>query len=183
VSYGLTVRRGGVYNRLAEPDWVDPLDTSYSKDRGGRWNAPGSFGVLYLNPDERMARVQVALRLAGRPYGIEDLDPAEQHDLVTVRVSRAVRLDCVTDEGLAAVGLPTTYPLDSGGRLVGHDVCQLVGQQAYDAGRTGIACRSAAAGTESDDEELAVFDTHAATVELTGRQPFADWFLGASTPE
>jgi hypothetical protein len=183
VSHGLTVRRGGAYNRLAEPDWVDPLDTSYSKDRGGRWNPPGSFGVLHLNPDERMARVQVAHRLAGRPYGIEDLDPAEQHDLVTVELPRAVRLDCVTDKGLTAVGLPTSYPLDSGGSPVGYDLCRAVGQQAYEAGRTGIACRSAARGAESDDEELAVFDTHTDSVKFTGRRPFSDWFLGASTPE
>jgi hypothetical protein len=162
---------------------MDPLDTSYSKERGARWNAPDSFGVLYLNRDERMARVQVAHRLAGHPYGIEDLDPAEQHDLVTVELPRAVRVDCVTDQGLAAVGLPPSYPLDSGGGLVGYDVCRAVGQQAYDGGRTGVACRSAAAGAESHDEELAVFDTHTDSVKMTGRRPFADWFLGASAPE
>lgn len=183
MSYGVAVRRGGLYNRLAEPDWADPLDTRYSKARGARWNAPDSFGVLYLNASERMAHVQVAHRLSGRPYGMEDLDPAEQHDLVTVNVPRAARLDCLTDDGLAAVGLPTSYPLDSGGAPVGHDVCQPVGQQAYDASRTGIACRSAAVGAASDDEELAVFDTHTDGVTTVGRRPFADWFLGPFAPQ
>ena len=58
MSYGLTVRRGGEYNRLADPAWQDPLDTSFAKSMGGRWNAPGSFEVLYLNRDVRVARLQ-----------------------------------------------------------------------------------------------------------------------------
>ena len=183
MSYGVAIRRGGTYNRLAESDWVDPLNTSYSKERGARWNPPGTFGVLHLNASERMARVQVVHKLSGRPYGVEDLDPAEQHDLITVKVPRAARLDCVTDDGLTAVGLPTSYPLDNRGSVIGYDVCRAVGQQAYEAGRTGIACRSAATGADLEDEELAVFDTHTDSIQMTDRRPFAEWFLGVSAPE
>jgi hypothetical protein len=177
VSYGQTVRRGGACNRLAEPSWVDPLDTSFSIQRGGRWNAPDSYGVLYLNANERMARLQVEHKLAGHPYGIEDLDPAEQHDLVDVEVQETDALDLVSDEGLQVVGLPVSYPLDANGRLVTHAECQPVGQAAYDEQLPAIACRSAATGAAPTDEELAVFDRDVGLVTQTGRRPFADWYL------
>jgi len=180
VAYGHTVRRGGSYNRLAEPSWADPLDTSYSQQWGGRWNPPGSFGVLYLNRDLRMARLQVLHKLRGQPYGVEDLDESEQHDLVDVEVGERAWLDCVTAAGLEAVGLPVTYPRHRNGRPVRPATCQPVGQAAFDDGRPGIACRSAATGASPTDEELGVFDRGADTgVGMTGRQPFADWFWGA----
>jgi hypothetical protein len=177
VSYGLTVRRGGEYNRLADPGWQDPLDTSFAKSMGGRWNPPGSFGVLYLNRDERVARLQADHRLAGQPYGVEDLEPTEQHDLVLVDVPEADWLDCLSDRGLEAVGLPPSYPRWADGEPVGYGVCQQIGQRAYEAARTGIGCRSAATGAISSDEELALFEGHAA-LEVKDRRPFSAWYLG-----
>lgn len=59
------VRRGGIFHRLADPDWDDPLDGSYAKVHGGRWNPPESFPVLYLNADENVARVPRPLNLQG----------------------------------------------------------------------------------------------------------------------
>jgi RES domain len=180
VAYGRTVRRGGSYNRLAEPSWADPLDTSYSQQRGGRWNPPGSFGVLYLNRDLRIARLQVQHKLRGQPYGVEDLDESEQHDLVDVEVAERDWLDCVTAKGLESVGLPDTYPRHRNGRPVRHATCQPVGQAAFDDGRRGIACRSAARGASSTDEELGVLDRDVrGSAQMSGRRPFADWFWGA----
>ena len=176
MSFGLTVRRGGEYNRLAEPGWQDPLDTSFAKSTGGRWNPPGSFGVLYLNRDERVARLQVDHRLAPQPYGIEDLEPAEQHDLVLVDVPEAERLDCVSDRGLEAVGLPSSYPRSPDGKPVGHRVCQQIGQRAHEAAHSGIACRSAATGATGEDEELALFEPYAA-LDVKERRPFTAWYL------
>lgn len=179
MAFGRTIRRGGAYNRLAEPSWVDPLDTGCSKQRGGRWNAPRSFGVLYLNHDLRMAHLQVQHKLRGQPYGAEDLDEDEQHDLVSVVVEERDWLDCVTDIGLVAVGLPSSYPRHRNGRPVRHESCHPIGQSAYNDGLPGIACRSAAVGAASDDEELAVFDRDtAAAVHTVGREPFAEWFWG-----
>ena len=57
-----------------------------------------------------MARAQARHKLAGQPYGIEDLEESEQHDLVDVAVPAGDYLDCVTDAGLEAVGLPDGYP-------------------------------------------------------------------------
>ena len=178
LSYGQTTSRSGTFNRLAESAWQDPLDTAFSKAKGGRWNAPGSYGVLYLNNGEPMARAQVAHKLAGQPFTIEDLDPDEQHDLVEVTVQEATVLDCVTDAGLAAVGLPGTYPKDAAGGEVPHTTCQPIGQAAYDDGQDGVACRSAAAGTTRGDEELALFDNAAERlVHMTAGRPFSDWYL------
>jgi hypothetical protein len=180
VAYGRTVRRGGSYNRLADPSWANPLDTSYSQQRGGRWNPPGSFGALYLNRDLRMARLQVLHKLSGHPYGVEDLDEAEQHDLVDVEVAEREWLDCVTAAGLEAVGLPLTYPRHRNGRPVRRATCQPIGRTAFDDGGPGIACRSAATGAPPTDEELGVFDRDPDTgVRMIGRLSFADWFWGA----
>jgi len=177
VAFGITTARGGAYNRLAEPAWEDPLDISFSKAHGGRWNAPGTFGVLYLNASETMARAQVQRKLAGHPYGVEDLDPAEQHDLVEVDVPWGEFLDCVSNDGLLAVGLPASYPDDAAGGMTGHEPCQAIGATAYADGLPGVACRSAAMAAPAGDEELAVFEGHATGVTMTGRRSFADWYL------
>jgi hypothetical protein len=183
MAYGRSVRRGGEgrYNRLALPDWDDPLDTSFSAAAGGRWNAPGTFPVLYLNAGERMARLQVLHRLRGQPYQPEDLDPSAQHDLVVVDVPEDDYLDCVGDDGLSAVGLPASYPRDAGGGSVGWDRCQPVGQAAWDDGSPGVACRSAVYRADRGDEELAFFDrAERQALAARDRRAFADWFLGTS---
>ena len=55
MSVRRSVSRGGPYDRVAAPEWIDPADTAYSKQRGGRWNPVGELGALYLN-----ATIQVA---------------------------------------------------------------------------------------------------------------------------
>lgn len=133
--------------------------------------------MLYLNATVSLARLQVAHKLAGQPYGVEDLDPSEQHDLVHIDVAELTALDCVSDEGLEAVGLPVSYPDDDHGTPVRWPLCQPVGQHAYDdAGTAALACRSAVAAATRADEELGVFDTHLASVTMTGRAAFADWY-------
>lgn len=182
MAYGRTIRRGGAYNRLADPWWTDPLETSYSKEHGGRWNPPASFGVLYLNRDLRMARLQVRHKLRGQPYGVEDLDEAAQHDLISLEVRVREWLDCITVAGLDAVGLPAAYPRHPNGRPLRHADCQPIGRAAFADGRPGIACRSAADGATPTDEELAVFDRGTDTgVQMTSRQPFAAWFWGGAS--
>lgn len=178
MAFGRSIRRGGDYFRLAEPSWEDPLDTSYSRQRGGRWNPPDGFGALYLNRGLGMARLQVQHKLQGQPYGVADLDESEQHDLLTVEVEERSWLDCVTVAGLETVGLPATYPRHANGRPVRHANCQPIGQAAFDDGRSGVACRSAAQGATSNDEELAVFDRDMrSAIRMTGdREPFAEWF-------
>ena len=172
-----TLRRGGTYFRLAEPGWVDPLDTSYGQRRGGRWNPPGAFAVLYLNDSVPTSRLQVLHKLGGLPYGPEDLEPSAQHDLVTVEVPTLTHLDCVSDDGLAAVALPTSYPRYRNGRPVTHATCQPIGSRAFESRLAGVACRSAATNAKPDNQELAFFDRASGPrPAVTTRTPFAAWW-------
>ena len=167
-----TVAIGGVYYRVADPDWPDPLDPVFSSaGPGQRWNPPG-VPCLYLNNDEDTARANVTRRFAGLPYGPEDLDPATAPLLVGVDVPPGRAADASTDAGLAGLGLPTTYPRDASDILVPHSVCQPVGKAAFDAGLDGVDCRSAAVGGVS---ELAWFPRSAAA-RPTSRRAFSDWW-------
>jgi hypothetical protein len=171
----LLVARGGVYVRVADPDWDDPLSGKCAKARGGRWNPPGSFPVVYLNADERVARANVLHRFDGLPYGPEDLEPAAAPVLVSTVVPEDEFVDVVDDAGCAAVGLPPTYPVDEEGAPVPHEACRPVGQAAWDAGLPGIACRSAAPAAPPGGEELARFD-RGEPLEPLGVRRFPDWF-------
>lgn len=112
---------GGRYYRVADPDRADPLDPTFASALRGRpWNPPGPARI-YVNHDVATARANVAKRFAGLPYGPEDLNPAAAPLLIGVGVPSGEAADAYTDAGLAAAGLPTSYPYDSDGRLIPHD--------------------------------------------------------------
>lgn len=168
------VRRGGAYVRVADPAWRDPLSAEYARTRGGRWNAPGAFGVVYLNASLQVARALVRSRLEDRGIRPEDLLPEAGPTLVRTTVPDNAYVNAVTDVGLRALGLPASYPLDSRGRVIAHSACQSIGQLAWDAGERGIACRSATKDTPTAGEELAYFGRK--RLRMNETQPFADWF-------
>lgn len=134
------VRRGGEYLRVANPAWADPLDTTFSRRTGGRWNPPGSFGALYLNRDLRTAMAN-ARRFLAEQGGLSLLDLKPERRPVAVRCAVSPRLlgNAVTGQGLTALGLPPEYPWQ-----VGWDRCQPIGAQLREAGEVGLAVRSAA---------------------------------------
>lgn len=179
---GLTlrhVRRGGAYFRVADPDWRDPLDGRYAAERGGRWNPPRSFPVVYLNREIAVARANVALRFAGRPYTPELLNPEEAPVLVETLVSEEDYVDVVTDAGCVAVGLPVAYPRDERGEALPHGRCQAIGSLAWAAGANGVACRSAARAAPPAGEELAWFQQPGRVpLPLVLRHGFDEWFWG-----
>jgi hypothetical protein len=172
----LHVRQDGVFLRVVDPDWADPLDPTYAARRGGRWNPPGTFGVVYLCADRTVARANVLRLFADLPYGPEDLDPDRAPQLVEVDVEPSRYVDAVSDPGLRSLGLPTSYPLDETGAVVAHDRCQLIGARLHREGEPGIAARSAAPAA-GGGSELAWF-------AAPGRQPlqpiarlaFTEWF-------
>ena len=167
-----TARIGGLYYRVADPDWPDPLDPSFaSVAPGRRWN-PRGLPCLYLNGDEATARANVAQRFVGLPYGPEDLDPATAPLLLGVEVPRGDTADAYRDDGLAALGLPTTYPNDANGDPIPHSVCQPVGQAIFAAGLDGVDCRSAAVG---GFRELAWFPRDSRAKEVS-RRAFDEWW-------
>ncbi|MCX6364218.1 MAG: RES family NAD+ phosphorylase [Actinobacteria bacterium] len=171
----LLVTRGGIYVRVADPGWDDPLTGAFAKARGSRWNAPRAFPLVYLNGDVRTARANVLQRFAGLPYGPEDLEPSAAPALVSTAVPEDGFVDVVSRAGCSAVGLPPTYPVDEDGAPVPHEACQPVGQAAWDSGLPGIACRSAAPAAPRGGEEMAWFGRREPLTPLEARS-FLDWF-------
>lgn len=168
---------GHVWYRIADAGWANPLEPTYALRFGGRWNAPGSFAALYLNEDVVTARMNLRRFVAGWPYEPEDLRDDTGPHLVAATLPRAQRVcDAHSVEGVAAIGLPPSYPLDRRGRLVGHAVCQVVGQEAKAAGLRGVRCRSARS-PEGAGRELAWFPaTRRSCAVEVDRLTFGDWF-------
>ncbi len=158
---------------------MDPSDTSFSKRNGGRWNEgdrPGraGFGALYLCASIAVARSNARRHIAvcfGPTITVDDLADIARPQLQHYDVRDGDVVDAVTPAGVAALGLPPTYPTD-----VPHPPCQAIAAAVYAANEDGIAVRSAV-GSAPSDEELVVFDRAvAARAVKTKRQLFSDWF-------
>ena len=173
------IERGSEYYRVADPDWPNPLDGSYSMKHGGRWNAPESYPVVYLSRDLQTARANARRffvdKLVGTVFRPSDLEPTALPVLVTVELPTLEHLDVVTDAGIVANGLPPKYPLESTGQIVDWSVCQPVGQQAWSGDLPGVACRSAA-GAPNDGEELAWFERADTELTMMHRELFDQWY-------
>lgn len=83
-----------------------------------------------------------------------------------------IAADGFTDDGVAELGLPVTYPLGPDGDLVPHATCQPIGQRVFDEGLDGVDCRSAA---EGGGRELAWYPRGTIAGE-TARRSFAEWW-------
>jgi RES domain-containing protein len=156
---------------VADPGWANPLDGGFAAERGGRWNPPESFPVVYLCGSVEVARANVYRKLEGQPYGPEDLIPASGPVLVRASVPDDRYLNAVTEAGLRDLGLPKSYPRDSRRRRIPWRRCQPIGLRAWEAGLPGVAARSAAA---SSGEELAYFGRRRLRRGI--RRAFHDWF-------
>jgi hypothetical protein len=171
------VDRGGRYARVVDPAWRRPLDPSFAAERGGRWNPPGSFPVVYLCATRDVARANVLRRFAGHAYGLLDLLPDRRPALVESDVPEHRAVDVVTDAGCRAAGLPVTYPFDGRRRRIGWQRTQPIGATAWQSGERSIACRSAALPRGERGEELAWFPRVAADrLTVATRRAFDDWF-------
>jgi hypothetical protein len=159
---------------VADPSWRDPLSGEYSRAHGGRWNAPGAFPIVYLNASLDVARALVRGRLEERGIRPEDVLAHAGPALVHTTVPGDTYVNAVTDAGLRALRLPTTYPLDGTGLVVAHSVCQPIGQAAWEQHERGIACRSASRGAPSRGEELAYFGRE--RLDAHNTELFAEWF-------
>lgn len=166
-----TAERGGDYYRVVAPDWIDPLDTPYSKASGGRWNPAGEFGALYLNADLRVAAANARAQHAGRAIKLFDLLPDARPELVTVQVPPIDVVDASSSAGVAALGFAANFPFG-----VPWPPCQAVARSARGAGIAGVAARSNAEATRTQTigEELAVFE--GVTLRERRRRRFSDWY-------
>ena len=172
-----------VWWRVADPAWSDPLDAGFAGRRGGRWNPPGSFPVLYLNEDRMTARLNLLAFIADWPYEPEDLRDHTAPILVGCAVpARQIVCDAHTGAGLRAAGLPATYPLDEAGGIVPHARCQPVGVQARAASLRGVRAHSARS-RDGVGRELAWFP---AAIRSRARQvatlAFSEWFWSPADP-
>jgi RES domain len=165
--------------RIAEPGWSNPLDPSHARARGGRWNPPDSFDTLYLNEDQVTARLNLRAFAARWPYEPEDLRPGRGPLLIGARLPRNQDVaDAHTPAGLAALGLPETYPNYRNGRPVTHAACQPIGAAVNAAGLRGLRARSAQS-PQGAGRELAWFPATARSIaHLAERLPFEAWYWG-----
>ena len=134
----VVAHRHGPLLRVVQRGWQAPLDPSYARREGGRWNAPGSFPVLYTCCSERVARAVVYGRLQRAAVVLADLLDAARPQLVEIAWSGSL-VDAISSGGLAAVGLPDAYPDD-----VGYDGTRPLGATWAGSGHEGVVCRSAA---------------------------------------
>ena len=170
--------------RVADSSWVGPLDPGWAGHRGGRWNPPGSFPVLYLNENLATARAQLHRLLGGWPANPEDLREDAPFVLIVAGLpDRQAVADALTDAGLQGLGLPASYPLDARGTPIGHQRCQPIGCAVHRAGLRGVWCRSAHT-SHGSGRELAWFPAgpRSRARSLTGPVPFATWWFAESVP-
>lgn len=171
---------GGTYLRVFDPDWDDPLDSKHARRVGGRWNAPGSFRVLYLNESVSSARAnakRVMARQRALGISVDMLEPSGLPALQRVAVPTGQAVDLVSAVGLRSAHLPVTYPFDVLGQPVEHAPCQAVGLMAFEAGHVGLRVRCAAADALPRDLELAWLPDNGGDAIRDGEPvPFSEWF-------
>lgn len=170
-----TNRGGTRYWRVIGQGWADPADTTYSKAYGGRWNPAGAFGVLYLNAGLDVARANARRYLVSHGLEVSDLAAGTGPELIVFAVEPSEVVDVVTDDGVAACGLPPEYPYN-----VDQQQCRTLGIHLYAAGETGVACRCAAecpGPGQYIGEELPLFDYQDGTLPGAGaRLSFDTWY-------
>lgn len=165
--------------RICDADWADPLDPTFARVRGGRWNPPDSWPTLYLNEDLVTARMNLSSFIAGWPYRPEDLNDATGPHLAVATLPRSqIVADVHSPDGVSAVGLSDTYPVDADGKTVPHEICQPIGVDVKQTGLRGVRCRSAQAPLGAG-RELAWFPaTSRSRAVLIERHQYVDWFWG-----
>lgn len=167
-----TIARSGECYRVADPSWLDPLDTSYSGQRGGRWNPP-PLEALYLNASKRVALANARRHVESIfAASLDDVRDDRLPDLQYVEINDGgTFLDAVTPHGISLLQLPATYP--SG---VPHEISQTIGLAASRVPLDGIVPLSAMA---PEEEELVIFENAKALLVTRGRrEPFTQWANG-----
>jgi hypothetical protein len=131
--------------------------------------------VLHLNRDHRTASANARRWLADQgALDVLDLRPEARPVVVPVTFETTSLVNAVTDAGLEALALPTSYPHRSP-----RSRCQPIGAALHAAGERGIACRSAAECSGPGryiGEEAALFEGRV-TVSCGEEVPFAEWYV------
>ena len=133
-----------VWLRVAARNSVNPLDPAWAAMQGGRWNPPNACPTLCLTADVRTAQLRIERLCEDMPFSPED--PSDDaYTLVLLRLPTPQRAaDAVSAQGLAALGLPSSYPLGSDGKVIDRAECQEMGKHVRELRLNGVWCRSAA---------------------------------------
>ncbi len=133
----LVLHRHRPLYRVVRAGWADPLDPGFSQRRPDRrWNT-AAFPALYCCCSPRVARAVARdlFRFAG--VELEELAPAFRPRLVELAWWGRV-VDVASARGVAAAGLPTSYP-----RGVEKEATRERAVEWHRAGAQGVVCRSA----------------------------------------
>jgi hypothetical protein len=171
----LEVRPNGhLWLRVCKSTWEDPVDTSFARQSGGRWNSPESWDALYLSRDLVTARSQLDLMVEGSFVTVNDLR-TEVYQLVGVGLPNdQVAVDVVSADGVAAAGFASTYPLDGAGNIFRHEDCWPVAREGFDADLDGVECRSAKT-TNGSSSEFCWWPRGRKVTSVTGRVTLEHW--------
>ena len=158
---------------VVDPDDATPAAPS---NRSGRWQPTGHVNTLRLAASRTVARAAVIQMLEGTPVRPEDLRGDRGPALAHVRLPRRQTVvDAHSDEGLAALGLPRTFPQGTAARQVPVARTRAIADEASAAGAHGVWCRSADI-TALNEDELVWFATGKATADVVEVVPFGDWW-------
>ena len=181
----LTLAGTALY-RVVRAGWSDPLDATWSQTaRDRRWNLP-DFPALYCCLSLDVARAVTRDLLGFSGIELAELQPAFRPRLVEISWSGEV-VDVATAAGVAAAGLPESYP-DG----VDRSATRRAAAAWHRQGREGVAGRSASlrrlgfstwSGPPERFSEAALFveNCRMHPVRL-GHRDDALWFQPVSSP-
>ncbi len=171
-----TTSYSGTVYRCIPSSSNTPLSAEYSVTYGGRWNAAGTYPVMYTFLSPQLARQWVATTMS--PYGPHEVEPENLPDLLVLDWELDNVADLTCTAGLNEAGLPSTYPQGFTGTS-NWTVTQSVGATIHSAGHTSVLTRSASAtewsGQVETYAEIAVFTDQAPSPTLSKRIPCGDW--------
>lgn len=138
----------GTYFRSVSFEYQDEvLDTHGSFEHGGRYNAMGEFGALYMSDSEELCKAEVEKRIKS--------GCADSHAIRKVRIALTKVLDLTKPGNLRKLGITKqdlTQERNEGGWTLTQDVARL----AYKSGYEAILSPSAT----SKGNNLTIFDKH-----------------------
>lgn len=145
------------------------IDGTHAQKKGGRWNPPESYEVLYTSCTEAVAIANLRQKYRGRSFQLSHLAEEDEPDLYDLEVDQERLVDAVSEPGLHGLGLSPAYPAG-----IGHNVTQPIGASLHGEGYAGVWCRSAA---EPTGQEIALFMDNSKKPKLV-RPPrrLAEWF-------
>ncbi len=170
----------GTLFRVIPHTAVDPLGTNFAQERGGRWNPPNSFPVLYAFTNRALAREYAQSQLAQGVLTLDEAQPEALSDLLVLTCDYPRLVDAASDAGLQALNLPTSYPV---GFIGTWAATQPIGLALYTVGNGGLVTRSASStswtGPFINWGEVAIFTDKAPLPTLVDRVSYEEWLFGS----